>query len=124
LAAAAAQDTPASTANTATPEAEGFTVNPLGSPSTAQQYGEQAVTLGMMLGISPRPGFISRSGAIATAAELAEYLEVHDITARNGQLDPAEMVSVTGAWFRHGVSATTGGGSVGGDAGGSSRRRD
>ena len=96
LATAAAQDAPATTA---TPEAEGFTVNPLGSPSTAQEYGEQAVTLGMMLGISSGPSVATRPSAIATSAELTEYLEVHDITARNGRLDTAEMVSVTGAWF-------------------------
>ena len=53
----------------------------------------------MMLGISSGPRTVSRSGTIVSAAELAEYLEVHDITARNGRLDTAEMVSVTGAWF-------------------------
>ena len=96
MAAAAATEAPA---NTVTPEPEGFTVNPLGSPSTAQRYGEQAVTLGMMLGISGGPSVVSRSGSIATAGELAEYLEVHDISSRNGRLDLTEMTSVTGAWF-------------------------
>ncbi len=99
LATTAAREAPA---NTTTPQAEGFMVNPLGSPATAQRYGEQAVTLGMMLGISSGPSIAPRSSAIATAAELTEYLEAHNITARNGRLDDAELASVTGAWFGRG----------------------
>ncbi len=97
--AATAKDTPQATT---TPQPEGFTVEPMGSPSTAQAYGAQAVTLGMMLGITPAPNTVSYAGSVVSAAELAEYLEANNITARNGRLDTAEMVAVTGAWFGRG----------------------
>ncbi len=95
LAAANAQSEAATPATTST---EGFSVSPLGSPATAA-YGSGAITLGMMLGITTGTTTVSFSDTVATAAELADYMAVHNVEARNGRLDTSELTEVSGAWF-------------------------
>jgi hypothetical protein len=96
LAAANAQAATEAAANTEA--ADAFSVAPLGSPSTAQAFGAQAMTLGMMLGVTTGPTTVSPSGSVMTRAELAEYLLIHNIEERNGRLDTSELTPVSGAW--------------------------
>ena len=70
---------------------------PLGSMPTTQP-GAQVVTLGMMLGLSTAPATITPSGSVFSAVELADYLAVHNVTERNGRLQPGELVEISGAW--------------------------
>lgn len=79
--------------------AEGTSVAPLGSPATSQAFGAQAMTLGMMLGITSGPTTVQPSGTVFTAAELADYLVIHNIEERNGRLATSELTEVSGAWF-------------------------
>ncbi len=96
---ASAQAAAAAPAGTVAPEA-GFEMTPLASPAT--DFGAQAVTLGMMLGITQQPNPVTFSGTVATASELTEYLSAHNIDARNGKLDSSELTAVTGSWFGRG----------------------
>ena len=98
LAAANAQAAETSSPPTTT-SAEEFSVAPMGSPSTAQALGAQAMTLGMMLGITSGPATVQPSGTVFTAAELSDYLTVHNVAGRNGRLDTSELASVSGGWF-------------------------
>lgn len=97
LAAAHAQAAAAPTAPGASTAAGEFSVAPLGSMPTTQP-GEQVVTLGMMLGLSTSPTTIAPSGSVFSAAELADYLAVHNVTERNGRLQPGELVEISGTW--------------------------
>ncbi len=97
LAVANAQATSSPSAEgTAAPPGE-FSVAPLGSMPTAQP-GEQLVTLGMMLGLSTTPTIVAPSGSVFTAVELADYLAVHNVTERNGRLQPQDLTEISGAW--------------------------
>jgi zinc D-Ala-D-Ala carboxypeptidase len=81
----------------ATP-AEGFVVTPLSLESTASNYGAETVSLGVMLGLTGQTTSMSVSGTIASRADLAQYLSVSGVPARNGHLDPSELSPVSGAW--------------------------
>jgi D-alanyl-D-alanine carboxypeptidase len=52
----------------------------------------------MMLGISAMPTVADRSGTVARSDELASFLQVGNIEARNGRLATTELTAVTGAW--------------------------
>lgn len=84
---------------TTTAAVEGFSVEPLASNATGTPaYGGTAVTLGVMLGLSGPTTPTWRSDTVATAADLAEYLEIRDISDRNGRLDLSELTAVSGSW--------------------------
>ena len=72
-----------------------------------------SVTLGSMVGggiapIAPTYGInVGRihhipDGAIATRAELTEYMRVNRIEERNGKLEPYELTSISGSWYDNG----------------------
>jgi D-alanyl-D-alanine carboxypeptidase len=74
-----------------------FLVSPLAQQASTPS-GSTAVTLGMMLGITSNPVFAPRSTTVARSAELEQYLGIHNIEARNGRLDAAELSAVSGGW--------------------------
>jgi D-alanyl-D-alanine carboxypeptidase len=74
------------------PQAQMTTAHGLRSSAT------QGVTLGMMLGITTTPMTYRVPESIARSSELAEYLQVHGIEARNGLLDRSELTAVSGGW--------------------------
>lgn len=78
-----------------------FVVTPRAQMATTQglrSSAVQGVTLGMMLGITAAPSSQSLTDQVAHSAELAEYLRVNGIEARNGRLDTTELSAVSGGW--------------------------
>jgi D-alanyl-D-alanine carboxypeptidase len=73
-------------------------VRPAGFEATVSNYGAETVSLGVMLGLTGPPASVSTTGAVALGAELAQYLQTHAITDRNGRLDPSELTAVSGTW--------------------------
>lgn len=102
MAAASAGTASQATDSVAAP-AEGFSVEPLATHATSNPaQGSEPVTLGVMLGLTPRPMTVTPSGTVATSAELAHYLEIHVIEERNGRLDSSELTAVSGSWNGNG----------------------
>ncbi len=78
-----------------------FVVTPQAQMATAHEVRSsavQGVTLGVMLGIASTPAPPQPPATIALKSELAEYLQVHGIEARNGRLDRSELTAVSGGW--------------------------
>ena len=94
---AAANAQTASAEGVATPDAE-FSVAPIGIASSGQMLGANAVTLGVMLGLTPGLTTAPPSPHVVTASGLAEYMAINDIEARNGRLSTSELAEVSGAW--------------------------
>jgi D-alanyl-D-alanine carboxypeptidase len=78
-----------------------FVVAPQAQMTTARglrSSATQGVTLGVMLGITSTPALHQHEGSVALSGELAEYLQIHGIEARNGLLDRSELTAVSGGW--------------------------
>jgi D-alanyl-D-alanine carboxypeptidase len=76
-------------------------VAPQAQMSTAPLFrssAAQGVTLGTMLGITAAPMSFRQPEQVARSSELTEYLRVHGIETRNGQLDRSELTAVSGGW--------------------------
>ena len=73
----------------------------LGSFTPVQTH--DAITLGRLLNPSPVPAQPPGNSinGIMRADDLQLYLARHDVTARNGHLDRAELAAVDGGWTGH-----------------------
>jgi len=99
MAAANARSIPATEPDPEAPSANAgeFIVTPQSQVSIAP-FGGTSLTLGAMLGITGGPTTAPRSGTVTRAADLNDYMTIHNIESRNGRLSPTELSSVSGGW--------------------------
>jgi D-alanyl-D-alanine carboxypeptidase len=74
-----------------------YTVEPA-ALQTSVDLGSTPVTLGAMLGFTGTPTFTPRSTSAVRSEDLATYMTVQDIEARNGHLEASELTPISGAW--------------------------